>query len=58
MPDVMTVPEAAEYLRTTTWHLYKLIREGQLPCARFGKAIRLRRKVLDLMLDGCVIEED
>lgn len=56
--EVMTVKEAADYLRTTSWHVYRLIDKGQLPCARFGRSIRIKRKVLDLMLDGCVLEED
>lgn len=56
-PDVLTVKEAAAYLRTTPWHVYRLIEKGELPCARLGRIIRIKRKVIELMLDGCVIEE-
>lgn len=56
--DVMTVKETAEYLRTTPWHVYRLVDSGDLPCARLGRSIRISKKVVDLMLDGCVVEDE
>ena len=56
--DVLTVREAADYLRTTPWHLYRLIDKGEVPCVRLGRSLRLSRKVLSMMIDGCVVEAE
>ena len=35
--EVMTIGEAAEFLRTSKTYVFKIIREGELPVTRRGK---------------------
>ena len=41
-PTVLTVPEVAEYLRVTPKTVYALIKRGELPSFRIGRAVRCR----------------
>lgn len=51
--DVLTVPEAAAYLRLNVKTLYKLIDEGRVPYVRLTeRRIRLRRSSLVAWLAG------
>ena len=40
---LLTVAEAAEFLRVHPNHVYELIRRGELPHVRLGRVIRLPR---------------
>jgi excisionase family DNA binding protein len=44
--DILTVREAAEYLRLSSWSVYKLIRADKVPYQRVGGAIRFSRRAL------------
>jgi excisionase family DNA binding protein len=46
-PAVMTVDELAHYLRVHTMTIYRLIRRGQLPAVRVGRAWRFRKDQLN-----------
>ena len=35
--EVMTIGEAAEFLKTSKTYIFKMIREGELPVTRRGK---------------------
>lgn len=51
-PELMTVQEAAEYLRTTPGAVYKRIKRKQIPAYRpEGSGWLLRRGDLDRLLD-------
>lgn len=50
LPPVLTVEEAAAYLRLSTQTVYNLQRAGQLPGAKIGGQLRFLRKALDEML--------
>lgn len=41
---LMTVSEVAALLRFSRGHLYELVRSGELPVVRCGRAVRLRRE--------------
>ncbi|MBI5498935.1 MAG: helix-turn-helix domain-containing protein [Deltaproteobacteria bacterium] len=50
----MTVEEVARFLRVTTKTVYALIRRGQLPSFRVGRAMRCRRSDLHRFVEkGC-----
>ena len=49
--DVMTLREAADYLRVHWRTLADWAREGRVPVSRLGRAYRFRRAVLDRWLD-------
>lgn len=49
--DVLTVEEAAIYLRLSKWQAYKLMRDGDLPYVMVGKRRRLRVRDLEEYLD-------
>ena len=43
---LLTVPEAADYLKMSTDHVYDEIRRGVLPKVQFGKVVRVSREDL------------
>lgn len=45
--DVMTLTEAATYLRFAPSTLRSWVRRGKVPCARVGRSLRFRRVALD-----------
>jgi excisionase family DNA binding protein len=47
MPDVLTAPEAAEYLRTSVDAVKRLARQGRIPGAKIGRGWRFRKSDLD-----------
>lgn len=51
--NILTVHEVAEYLRMSEAKVYRLVRGGQLPVVRIGKAWRFRKDLLDQWLSQC-----
>ena len=49
--DLLTRAEAARYLRVSDRTVSRLIRAGQLPAVRIGRAVRIRHADLLEMLD-------
>ena len=49
---VLTVDEAAAYLRIPKSSLYKLAQEGKIPSQKVGRHWRFHRETLDLWLMG------
>jgi len=47
VPDILTVPEAAAYLRVSEEEVMRLIDEGKLPAARIGDSFRIARIAID-----------
>jgi excisionase family DNA binding protein len=45
--DILTVPEAAAYLRVSEAEVMRLIDEGKLPAARIGDSFRIARIAID-----------
>jgi excisionase family DNA binding protein len=52
--DVLTIPEAAEPLRMTGRHLYRLIEAGESPVRviKIGSRLRVLRSDLERFLSG------
>ena len=50
--DLLTRAEVAQYLRVSDRTVSRLIRTGQLPASRIGRAVRIRHSDLLEMLDG------
>jgi excisionase family DNA binding protein len=50
--DLLTTSEVARYLRVSDRTVSRLIRKGQLPASRIGRAVRIRHADLLDMLDG------
>ncbi len=46
-PDLLTVPEAAKFLRISRNLAYELVARRELPCVRLGRVIRVPRTSLD-----------
>ncbi|HEY8394944.1 MAG TPA: helix-turn-helix domain-containing protein [Thermaerobacter sp.] len=55
VPEVMTVAEAAAYLRVDERTVRRLLRAGRLPGRKVGREWRLHKAALDRFLAG---EED
>ena len=51
VPDVLTLNEAAEYLRIPRSTAYKLAQEGKIPGQKVGRHWRFRRDTIDRWLD-------
>ncbi len=49
---VLTVDEAAEYLRIPKSSLYKLAQEGKVPCQKVGRHWRFHRNTLKQWLSN------
>ncbi len=49
LPDLLSVKETAEYIRSPQPSVYYLIKEGKIPAIRIGGRWKIKRKVLDDM---------
>ena len=49
---VLTVDEAAAYLRISRGLAFAAVRDGSLPCVRIGRRILIPRRQLETLLDG------
>ncbi len=47
---VLTIEELSEYLKIPKSTLYKLVREGSVPCQKIGKHWRFHKDAIDLWL--------
>lgn len=45
--DVLTIDELARYLKIPKSTLYKLVREGSVPCQKVGKHWRFHKEAID-----------
>ncbi len=49
--EILTIREAAEFLRLGQSTLYRLTSNAKIPCLRLGKSIRFRKSKLLAFLD-------
>ena len=49
---VLTIEELAEYLKIPKSTLYKLVREGSVPCQKVGKHWRFHKDCIDEWIKG------
>jgi len=49
--DVLTIGELAAYLKIPKSTLYKLVREGRVPCQKIGRHWRFRKEAIDRWLE-------
>lgn len=47
MPELMTLPEIAEYLRFTRKTIYELLKQGKIPAIKIGRKWRFDKEVID-----------
>ena len=50
MKEIMTPPEAAEYLTLSVRTIYRLVKNGKLPGHKVGRSWRFEKDVLDKWL--------
>jgi len=50
MKEIMTPPEAAEYLTLSVRTIYRLVKNGKLPGHKVGRSWRFKKDVLDKWL--------
>jgi excisionase family DNA binding protein len=48
---VLTIEELATYLKISKSTLYKLVREGKIPCQKIGRHWRFRKGAIDRWLE-------
>ena len=51
-PKLLTIEEAARYLRLSISKTYGMAARGELPSVRMGRSVRIRRDRLDAWLDA------
>lgn len=51
LPDLATVEEAASVLRISRCTAYEAVRRGEIPCLRYGRAIRIPTLWLRRMIE-------
>jgi excisionase family DNA binding protein len=51
MPVLLTIEEAASYLRLSRAKVYSMAACGELPAVRLGRSVRVRRDRLDAWLE-------
>lgn len=44
LPDILTLPQIADFLQISTTHAYHLAEDGLIPVIRLGRAVRVRKK--------------
>lgn len=49
--EVLTIEDLATYLKIAKSTLYKLVREGKIPCQKIGRHWRFRKPAIDLWLE-------
>jgi excisionase family DNA binding protein len=49
--DVLTIGELSDYLKISKSTLYKLVREGRVPCQKVGRHWRFRKEAIDRWLE-------
>ena len=49
---MLTVEEAAAYLRISRGLAFAAVKDGSLPCVRIGRRILIPRRQLEALLDG------
>ena len=49
--DVLTIGELSAYLKVSKSTLYKLVREGKVPCQKVGRHWRFRKDAIDRWLE-------
>ncbi len=54
--DVLTIDELSAYLKIPKSTLYKLVREGKVPCQKIGRHWRFRKEAIDRWLEDLPAE--
>ena len=52
LPDLLTVPETAGLLRISKRHTYAMVKEGRVPCLKFGTTIRIPKCAVIELIHG------
>ncbi len=52
LPAIMTVEEAAKWLRVRRTTCYEAVRRGDIPCIRLGRQIRISKSALIAWAEG------
>ncbi len=56
--DIMTPEQAADYLQVNRETVYRYIREGRLVASKLGRAYRIPRQSVDLLLWSARTRDD
>lgn len=51
LTDILTLEELSTYLKIPKSTLYKIVREGRLPCQKVGRHWRFRKVAIDRWLE-------
>ena len=54
--DVLTIEDLSDYLKISKSTLYKLVREGSIPCQKIGRHWRFRKEAIDRWLEDSSVK--
>ena len=57
-PEILTVPEMADYLRIHKLTLYKYIKAGRIPVFKIGSDYRFMRSAIEAWIKSLALEGD
>jgi excisionase family DNA binding protein len=57
-PEILTIEEAADYLRVPLSSLYRIAQSGRIPCQKVGRHWRFRRQALERWIEGNAFLQD
>ena len=55
--EILTVAEAADYLKVNEETIRGMIRRGELPAIRAGRIYRIKKEALDALSRPTIVEE-
>ncbi len=54
--EILTIEEAAKYLRIPVSTVYRLAQSDRIPCQKVGRHWRFRKETIDHWLDDTIIK--
>ena len=55
--EILTIAELSTYLKIPRSTLYKIVREGRIPCQKVGRHWRFRKEAIDRWLEETRTED-
>lgn len=58
LESLFTITQVARHLRVSSTTVYRLVKDGALPCRRIGQALRFRRSDVETLLETHALDAD
>ncbi|RDB55488.1 hypothetical protein C1879_10435 [Paraeggerthella hongkongensis] len=58
LEPLYTVAQVARHLRVSSTTVYRLVKDGALPCRRIGQTLRFKRGDVEALLEVSAVDAD